>query len=217
MCVWNRFTRVLGAYNFETRCGSRPEESISRLGLAGYYRRFIKNYATVTAPLFNLLQKNGFKWGETEGATFSALNGKLTHAPILGLPDFEDTFVIEADASDVGIGAMLLQKEQPLGRQFIIRTDHRSIKELMQQVIQTPLQQKYVRKLMGFDFGIEYKSGASNLVADALSRVHEDDDEVTSAFMALSRPVVGLLEDLKRENETLDELCQLHRRLDQGE
>ncbi|GJW72186.1 ty3-gypsy retrotransposon protein [Tanacetum coccineum] len=203
----------------------------SFLGLAGYYRRFIKNYATVVAPLFNLLQKNGFKWGETEGAAFSALEGKLTHAPILGLPDFEDTFVIEADASDVGIRAVLLQKEQPLGyfsrklgprikvaatyqkelfaiveavykwrqyligRQFIIRTDHRSIKELIQQ----------------------YKLGASNLVADALSRVHEDDDEVTSAFMALSQPVVGLLEDLKHENETLDELCQLHRRLDQGE
>ncbi|GJZ52542.1 ty3-gypsy retrotransposon protein [Tanacetum coccineum] len=223
------------------------------LGLAGYYRRFIKNYATVVAPLFNLLQKNGFKWGETEGAAFSVLKGKLTHAPILGLPDFEDTFVIEADAFDVGIGVALLQKEQPLGyfsrklgprmkvaatyqkelfaiveavykwrqyligRRFIIRTDHRSIKELMQQVIQTPLQQKYVRKHMGFNFGIEYKSGASNLVADALSRLQEDDDEVTSAFMALSRPVVGLLEELKRENETLDELCQLHRRLDQGE
>ncbi|GKC55993.1 ty3-gypsy retrotransposon protein [Tanacetum coccineum] len=223
------------------------------LGLAGYYRRFIKNYATVVAPLSNLLQKNGFKWGKTEGKAFNELEDKLTHAPILGLSDFEDTFVIEADASDVGIGVVLLQKGQPLGyfsrklgprmrvaatyqkelfaiveavykwrqyllgRRFIIRNDHRSIKELMQQVIQTPLQQKYVRKLMGFDFGIEYKSGASNLVADALLRVHEDDDEVTSAFMALSRPVVGLLEDLKRENETLDELCQLHRRLDQGE
>ncbi|GJZ69008.1 hypothetical protein Tco_0632558, partial [Tanacetum coccineum] len=133
------------------------------------------------------------------------------------LPDFKDTLMIEADASDVGIGAVLLQKEQALGCQFIICNDHRSIKELMQQVIQTPLQQKYMRKLMGFDFGIEYKSGASNLVADALPRVHEDDDEVVSAFMALSRPVVGLLEYLKRENETLDELCQLHRRLDHGE
>ncbi|GKD31962.1 ty3-gypsy retrotransposon protein [Tanacetum coccineum] len=87
----------------------------------------------------------------------------------------------------------------------------------MQQVIQTPLQQKYVRKLMGFDFDIDYKMGASNLVADALSRVFEEDDEVTSAFMSLSRPVVGFLVELKHENATLDELFQIHRRMDQGE
>ncbi|GKB44630.1 ty3-gypsy retrotransposon protein [Tanacetum coccineum] len=223
------------------------------LGLAGYYRRFIKDYATLAAPLSDLLQKNGFKWGGPEDAAFSALKDRLTHAPILCLPNFEDTFVIEADASGVGIGAVLLQNGRPLGyfsrklgprmrvaatyqkelfaiveavykwrqylvgRRFTIRTDHRSIKELMQQVIQTPLQQKYVRKLMGFDFDIEYKTGASNLVADALSRVFEEDDEVTSAFMSLSRPVVGLLDDLKHENATLDELCQIHRRMDQGE
>nr|GEV89826.1 hypothetical protein [Tanacetum cinerariifolium] len=56
-------------------------------------------------------------------------------------------------------------------RAFEVRTNHKSIKELMQQVIQTPLQQKYVRKLMGFDFVIEYKPGASNQAADALSLV----------------------------------------------
>nr|GEZ03740.1 putative mitochondrial protein [Tanacetum cinerariifolium] len=86
-----------------------------------------------------------------------------------------------------------------------------------QQVIQTPLQQKYVRKHMGFDFDIENKTAVLNLVADALSRVFEEDDEVTSAFMSFSRPVVGLLADLKHENETLDELCQIHWKIDQGE
>ncbi|GJX15841.1 ty3-gypsy retrotransposon protein [Tanacetum coccineum] len=223
------------------------------LGLAGYYRRFIKDYATLAAPLSDLLQKNGFKWGGPEDAAFSALKDRLTHAPILCLPNFEDTFVIEADASGVGIGAVLLQNGRPLGyfsrklgprmrvaatyqkelfaiveavykwrqyllgRRFTIRTDHRSIKELMQQVIQTSLQPKYVRKLLGFDFDIEYKTGASNLVADALSRVFEEDDEVTLAFMSLSRPIVGLLDDLKHENATFDELCQIHRRMDQGE
>ncbi|GJU42159.1 ty3-gypsy retrotransposon protein [Tanacetum coccineum] len=154
------------------------------------------------------------QWGGPEDVAFSALKDRLTHAPILCLPNFEDTFVIEANASGVGIGAVLLQNGRPLGyfsrklgprmrvaatyqkelfaiveavykwhqylvgRRFTIRTDHRSIKELMQQVIQTPLQQKYVRKLMGFDFDIEYKMGASNLVADALSRVFEENDEI---------------------------------------
>lgn len=104
-----------------------------------------------------------------------------------------------------------------VGRRFTIQTDHRSLKELMQQVVQTSLQQKYVRKLVGFDFDIEYKPGTSNIVADALSQVFEDDAESIASLMALSQPVVGLLAELKRENDHLNELCQIHRRLNQGE
>ena len=70
---------------------------------------------------------------------------------------------------------------------------------------------------MGFDFVIEYKSRASNQVADALSRMFEEDDGAVAAFMALSRPLVTLLEDVKHENETLDELRQIHQKLDQQE
>ena len=57
---------------------------------------------------------------------------------------------------------------------FVIRTDHKSIKELLQQVIQTHDQQVYVLKLLGFHFWIEYKPGALNGGADALSHVYED-------------------------------------------
>ncbi|GKD31963.1 ty3-gypsy retrotransposon protein [Tanacetum coccineum] len=84
-------------------------------GLAGYYWRFIKDYAILVAPLSDLLQKNRFKWGGPEDAAFSALKDRLTHALILCLPNFEDTFVIKADASGVGIGAVLLQNGRPLG------------------------------------------------------------------------------------------------------
>ncbi|GJU81685.1 ty3-gypsy retrotransposon protein [Tanacetum coccineum] len=69
------------------------------LGLAGYYRRFIKYYASIAAPLSCLLQKDGFKWGTVEAAAFDALKHQLSHAPILGLPNFDDTFVVEADTS----------------------------------------------------------------------------------------------------------------------
>nr|GEW06418.1 hypothetical protein [Tanacetum cinerariifolium] len=55
------------------------------------------------------------RWGGSEGKAFNELKDKLTHAPILGLLDFEDTFVIESDASDVGLGAVLLRKGQQLG------------------------------------------------------------------------------------------------------
>ncbi|GKF51868.1 ty3-gypsy retrotransposon protein, partial [Tanacetum coccineum] len=80
----------------------------------------------------------------------------------------------------------------------------------MQQVIQTPIQQKYVRKLMGFDFKVEYRPGISNQAADALSRMYEDDETVSATFMALNQPVVGILADLKEENASLEELRNLH-------
>nr|GEW06419.1 retrovirus-related Pol polyprotein from transposon 297 family [Tanacetum cinerariifolium] len=59
--------------------------------------------------------KEIFQWGGSEGNAFNELKDKLTHAPILCLLDFEDTFAIESDASDMGIGAVLLRKGQPLG------------------------------------------------------------------------------------------------------
>ncbi|GJT75871.1 ty3-gypsy retrotransposon protein [Tanacetum coccineum] len=84
------------------------------LGLAGYYRLFIKKFATIATPLSSLLQKAGFQVGELENKAFEDHITRLSEVPILGLPIFEEVFVVEADASDVGIGALLRQKGQPL-------------------------------------------------------------------------------------------------------
>ncbi|KAI3756929.1 hypothetical protein L6452_04461 [Arctium lappa] len=225
----------------------------SFLGLAGYYRRFIQGYASIAAPLSDLLQKDGFRWGEREHKAFEDLKHKLSVAPVLSLPDFKEVFVVETDASGDAIGVVLLQKGRPIcffsrklgarmkmaatyqkelyaiveavykwrqyliGRRFLIRIDHKSIKELMQQVIQTPIQQQYVRKLMGFNFEIEYKPGATNIVADALSRMHSEDDLEIAECMSLSQPISGLLESLKEEHRTLQEVSDLIRRLQHGE
>ncbi|GKE17428.1 ty3-gypsy retrotransposon protein, partial [Tanacetum coccineum] len=78
-------------------------------------------------------------------------------------------------------------------------------------------QQKYVRKLMGFDFDIEYKPGATNQAADALSRVFEEAEQVTAAFLAFSQPLVGFIGDLRGENETLAELLEIHGKMNNGE
>ncbi|GKA38844.1 ty3-gypsy retrotransposon protein, partial [Tanacetum coccineum] len=83
------------------------------LGLAGYYRRFIQGYATMAALLTNLLRKDGFKWKEEESTAFEAIKRQLSTAPILGLPDFEHTFIVEMDASADGIGALLIQNDRP--------------------------------------------------------------------------------------------------------
>ena len=71
-----------------------------------------------------------------------------------------------------------------LGTSFTILTDHRSLKDLMTQIIQTPEQQTYLSKLLGFDYTIKYKLGTTNVVADALSRIVPTD----ATCLALTMP-----------------------------
>jgi hypothetical protein len=81
----------------------------SFLRLAGFYRRFVKDFSTIAAPL-NALTKKGvpFSWGTTQENAFTMLKDKLTHAPLLQLPDFNKTFELECDATEIGLGGALL-------------------------------------------------------------------------------------------------------------
>lgn len=85
-------------------------------------------------------------------------------------------------------------------------TDHKSLKELMSQHVQTPEQQVYLAKLLGYDYKIMYKAGSHNLVADALSRAHEIPAE---GFWLLTGPQFKFLEDLKKELSTNQEFITL--------
>lgn len=67
-----------------------------------------------------------------------------------------------------------------LGRQFLIKTDHQSLKFLLEQRVTTPMQQKWLSKLMGFDYEIIYKTGKTNMAADVLSRAEEEAQLITT-------------------------------------
>jgi len=84
------------------------------LGLTGYYRRFIKNYAHLTTPLSNLLKKNSFKWDNSAQECFETLKRVMSSTPVLATPDFAKPFVVECDASGIGIGAVLMQDGHPI-------------------------------------------------------------------------------------------------------
>jgi hypothetical protein len=87
----------------------------SFLGLAGFYRRFVRVFSTIAAPLHKLTN-NGvpFRWGPAQQQAFDALKSKLTQAPLLQLPDFDKTFELECDASGIGIGGVLIQGGKPV-------------------------------------------------------------------------------------------------------
>ncbi|XP_075515833.1 uncharacterized protein LOC142550640 [Primulina tabacum] len=208
------------------------------LGLSGFYRKFVKGYASIAHALMELLKKDSFCWSPTAQTSFENLKQSLSHTPVLALPDFSLPFQIRTDASGVGIGAVLLQQGHPLayfrkklpshllkastyvrellaitqavskwrqyllGHHFSIVTDHRSLKEILSQTIHTPDQQKYLVKLLGYDFDISYQPGSSNTVADALSRQFELPDSgcgISSQLLAILILSFQFLTQLKDE------------------
>ncbi|XP_068638460.1 uncharacterized mitochondrial protein AtMg00860-like [Aristolochia californica] len=84
------------------------------LGLAGYYRKFIQNYRLLAAPLTSLLKKNSLHWNEEATQFFEALKTALASTPVLQLPNSDELFLVECDASGGDIGAILQQQSHPI-------------------------------------------------------------------------------------------------------
>ena len=83
------------------------------MGLAGYYRDFIPNFAALAAPLSDLTRKGQPKkveWGEAQEKAYQSIKALLTKEPVLRLLDPGKPYFLQTDASDSGIGAVLMQK-----------------------------------------------------------------------------------------------------------
>lgn len=203
------------------------------LGLAGYYRRFVRDFGIIARPLTALTKKDAFQWTEEGQLALDKLKKALCSAPVLALPQFDKPFVVETDACSTGIGAVLMQEGHPLafisrhlkGKQlslsiyekellavvfavqkwrhylltnhFVIKTDRRSLKYLLEQRLNTPIQQQWLPKLLEFDYEIQYKEGKDNVVADALSRV----EGAEILHMAMTVLECDLLKQIQEEYE----------------
>ena len=86
------------------------KELMRFLGMAGYYRKFCKNFSSVAAPLTNLLRKDQpYVWGDDCQEAFTKIKSLLLSAPVLVTSDYHKPFKLQVDGSDRGAGAVLLQ------------------------------------------------------------------------------------------------------------
>jgi len=101
-------SKVQAVLNWPTP--TKVGEVHSFLGLTGYYRRFVQDYAKITAPLSDLLKKDTtFMWTQEHSAAFEKLKVAMATAPVLLIPDPNKPFTVISDASQFAIGAVLLQ------------------------------------------------------------------------------------------------------------
>uniref|UniRef100_A0A2N9GST5 Reverse transcriptase/retrotransposon-derived protein RNase H-like domain-containing protein n=1 Tax=Fagus sylvatica TaxID=28930 RepID=A0A2N9GST5_FAGSY len=198
-------------------------------GLASFYRRFVKDFSTLAAPLIEVIKKNvGFHWGADQENAFATIKDRFCSALVLALPDFNKIFEIECDALGIGIGAVLMQDRQPIAffseklsgaslkyptydkelyalvraletwqhylwpREFVIHTDHESLKHLKgkENIVDDTLSRRYVlltsmsAKMLGFEYVKDM------YVDDAdFSDVYKACDK--AAFDLMSLPVDG--------------------------
>jgi hypothetical protein len=217
-------------------------------GLASFYRRFVKDFSTIAAPLTEVIKKNvGFHWGDNQENAFATIKERLCSAPVLALPDFNKAFEIECDASGLGIGAVLMQDRRPIAffseklsgaslkyptydkelyalvraletwqhylwtREFVIHTDHESLKHLKGQGKLNKRHARWMEYIETFPYVIRYKQGKENIVADALSRryvlltsmsakmlgfeyvkdLYADDADFSNVYMACDKAAFG--------------------------
>jgi hypothetical protein len=106
----------------------------SFLGLAGYYRRFIPNFSKITKPITNLLKKEEeFVWNVERDEAFQTLKKLLTTSPVLAQPDIAKSFDVYCDASDTGLGCVLMQEGRVIAyssRQLRLLEEHNPTHDL---------------------------------------------------------------------------------------
>ena len=79
------------------------------ISICTYYRKFVKSFSQLAAPLTDLTRKGAFSWSDTVQRAFDRLKEVMSSCPVLALPDFTQPFVLECDASGEGIVAVLMQ------------------------------------------------------------------------------------------------------------
>uniref|UniRef100_A0A2N9GE48 Reverse transcriptase RNase H-like domain-containing protein n=1 Tax=Fagus sylvatica TaxID=28930 RepID=A0A2N9GE48_FAGSY len=147
-------------------------------GLASFYRRFVKDFSTMAAPLTEVIKKNvGFHWGADQENAFATIKERLCSAPVRPIAFFSEKLSgasLKYPTYDKELYALVRALETwqhyLWPREFVIHTDHESLKHLKGQGKLNKRHARWMEYIETFPYVIRYKQGKENIVADALSR-----------------------------------------------
>lgn len=245
----------------------KSKKGIARfIGMVNFFRKFIPKFAELAAPL-NYLRKKAvpFQWGDSQQAAFDSLKQALGNAPVLAIPDFQCSFILQTDASNSGLAAVLLQEKEgerrPVAyasrsltdaekkystyelealavlfgterfkfylehREFSLETDNQALSWVLARPRKTGRIARWAVRLSAFKFSVRHIRGQENAVADALSRMFEEEasesakgsqdlDEIVGVVLA---EIPELFTDLAERQEEDPLLGVLRGRLESGE
>ncbi|KAA0059567.1 Ty3/gypsy retrotransposon protein [Cucumis melo var. makuwa] len=185
------------------------------LVLTGYYRRFVKDYGAIAAPLTQLLKKGAYKWDVETETAFDKLKKAMMTLPVLAMPDFNLPFEIESDASGFGVGARVdcrspcsTKMAAVLARKEVHGEDRPKVAEVsVGTTCCAPQYQRWVAKLLGYSFEVTYQPGLENKAADALSRISP-----TVQLNQITAPTmidVDITKEETRQDPALQEIIRL--------
>ena len=166
----------------------------SFLGLVGYYKQFIEDFYRLVAPMIRLTWKGvKFEWNDLCEKAFKELKRRLTLAPILIVPEQGQRYTVYCDASNDGLGCVLMQSGRVVangsrqlknhehdylthdlkylyGEQFEVFLDHKTLEYIFTQGDLNMRKCRWMEYLGDYDFTLHYHPCKANVVADALSR-----------------------------------------------
>ncbi|GKE86054.1 putative reverse transcriptase domain-containing protein [Tanacetum coccineum] len=187
-----------------------PTEIHQFLGLAGYYRRFFKDFSKIAKSLTELTQKDKkYIWGKDQESAIQLLKQKLCEALILALPEGNADFVVYCDASHQGLGAVLMQREKVIAyasRQLKPHEENYTTHdlELGGVVFALKIWRHYLYGTKYYDCEIRYHPGKETVMADALSRKKQINPlRVRSLVMTIHPKLPSQI--LQAQNEALKE------------
>ncbi|GJS98681.1 putative CCCH-type zinc finger family protein [Tanacetum coccineum] len=169
-------------------------------GLATFYRRFIRDFSTIMAPITECLKKGRFHSGDAAAKSFSLIKQKVTSTPVLILPNFQKPFELETDASIISVGAVLSQEGRPVA--FFSEKLGEARRKLTTYELEFYAIVRPVKHWEQYLFQQEFhKSGTKNKVADALNRR-------ATLLTTMGTEVIGFdcLKDLYASDEDFSEV-----------